>query len=283
MCSNHFVQPAFRALLFQLHLLSQRYVLHNYDVIHHRLFVRIKLLIHRMKRILNILLIFRICHLLLELLLFQCRNSQLYLSELPMSRREVLRHILASRRLQWLARWLWDHLGVFWKARWCTIFAEACPEFELRHIQSFSMRRQVCLHRPIVVTQSSSRPKSRAHAARASVSAEEATIAYSSASAKQRATTFCWRQYVFRTCSPRHTAPPLVDLAVREHPAQSQSVKDVNRSGGSCQANLMTSRGAPIRCLPILRSCLLPDALGALMHRAGSFTAYPMSGRSGAM
>ena len=84
MLSNHFVQPPFRALLVQLHLLSLNSFLHNYDVIHHRLFVSVKLLIHRMKLILSLLLISRICILLVELLLFQCRNSLLYLAELHM-------------------------------------------------------------------------------------------------------------------------------------------------------------------------------------------------------
>ena len=78
-------------------------------------------------------------------------------------------------------------------------------------------------------------------------------------------------------------APPLVDLAVLTHPAQSESVNDVTLVGMSCQTNLDTNLGLPIKYLPILRSLLMAEALGALMPLADSLTAYAISGLSGAM
>ena len=75
------------------------------------------------------------------------------------------------------------------------------------------------------------------------------------------------------TCSPMHTAPPLVDLADRAHPAQSLSVKVVTLEGISWYANLDTSRGLPRRYLPIFLSRPRSASVGALMFRAASLTA----------
>ena len=77
--------------------------------------------------------------------------------------------------------------------------------------------------------------------------------------------------------------PPLVERAVLWHPAQSESVKVVIWLGSACQANILIILGAPLRYLPIFTINLMCDSRGELMARADSFTAYPMSGLSGAM
>ena len=76
--------------------------------------------------------------------------------------------------------------------------------------------------------------------------------------------------------------PPLVDLAVLRHPAQSLSVKVVKNSGMVCHLNLLTSLGLPLRYRPSLLINFMCDCLGADIALAASFTENPMSGRSGA-
>ena len=67
-----------------------------------------------------------------------------------------------------------------------------------------------------------------------STSAEAATIACNSASALLNATVFCSQLYVFMTCEPMVTIPPLVLFAVAMHPAQSESVNPVTVEFGAC-------------------------------------------------
>ena len=78
-------------------------------------------------------------------------------------------------------------------------------------------------------------------------------------------------------------APPDVDLAVFEQPAQSLSVNPVTLSGMDCHGNSDTSLGFPIKYLPILRSRFKSDSRGRDMFLAASLTAYPRSGLSGAI
>ena len=70
-----------------------------------------------------------------------------------------------------------------------------------------------------------------------------------------------------------HMQPPLVDLAVRAQPAQSESVNAVTLLGHSCHENSDTSRGLPINYRPILRNLRMLDRRGVAMSRAASFTA----------
>ena len=57
-----------------------------------------------------------------------------------------------------------------------------------------------------------------------SASALAATMAWSSASALDNVTVFCWREYAFSTCDPTVTMPPDVLRAVSLQPAQPLSV-----------------------------------------------------------
>ena len=122
-------------------------------------------------------------------------------------------------------------------------------------------------------SQSNDNPKSAEYAAMAMVSADAPTIAYNSASAELRATTFCCLQYVLITCSPMQIAPPLVDRAVREQPAQSLSVNAVIFVGASCHLNNDISRGWPRRYFQIFRNHLKSDGFGQLIFLAASLTA----------
>ena len=74
-----------------------------------------------------------------------------------------------------------------------------------------------------------------------------------------------------------HTIPPLVLLAVRWQPAQSESVNEVTISVGLCQLNSITNLGLPMRYLPILVRSFQLRVLGADMSLAASFTEYWMS------
>ena len=116
----------------------------------------------------------------------------------------------------------------------------------------------------------------------AKLSAEAATIAYSSASALLKAMTFCCRLYVLMTWSPMAMMPPLVLRAVTGHPAQSESVYAVSVLFTDCQGNFITSRGAPARYRPILRIICQCPRFGELIARAASLTAYWISILSGA-
>lgn len=66
--------------------------------------------------------------------------------------------------------------------------------------------------------------------------------------------------------------PPLVDLAVRRHPAQSLSEKPHNSLSAYCMSDLMTHPGRPGEYLASLFSFVLSPAVGLAMPLRISFT-----------
>ena len=113
-------------------------------------------------------------------------------------------------------------------------------------------------------------------------SAEHFTSAMSSASAELHVTLFCVLDQPLRKWPPIMRAPPLVDLPVTRHPAQSESEYPVTSRSCPCHSYFITVRRFSIRYLPnrfTLCQCIF---VGLAIPRHSSFTAYIRSGLSAA-
>ena len=106
------------------------------------------------------------------------------------------------------------------------------------------------------------------------------TAATSSASAELNVTDFCVLHQDLTQCAPLLATPPVVDLAVRLHPAQSLSEYTVNTSTGLWNGNCQITRGFPMRYLAKRRSFFSSPRVGAAIPRHTSFAAYCMSAQS---
>ena len=73
------------------------------------------------------------------------------------------------------------------------------------------------------------------------------TMAINSASAELVVTWFWVRDHPLIKCDPSIMAPPLVDLPVTRHPAQSESLYAIIFSSFPCHAYLVTNRPHPLR------------------------------------
>ena len=113
-------------------------------------------------------------------------------------------------------------------------------------------------------------------------SADNFLSATNSASPELRVTCLCVFAHPFRKCVPAVTAPPLVDLPVTRHPAQSESEYPSKSVSQFCHSYLNIVLLHPFKYLASLFNFFHPPTVGAAIHLHISFVAYIVSGLSNA-